>query len=111
MHFYENLILLFVTVPTELPGPVTVTRPNNTNRIIECGEQDDMTIIDGPHPPAMLDQQLMIIPNIDPDIEYSVQVRVIVLTQSEPLHVRFGVGRWSGDVCKNSTGNTMLLLV
>ena len=133
MHLYENQILLFVTVPTELPGHITVTRPNNTNRTIEvrwntivpnrdqgeeevfrydiryyeCGEQDDKTIIDGPHPPAMSDKQLMIIPNVDPDIEYSVQVRVAVLIQSEP-YVKYGVGRWSGDVCKDSTSNTIV---
>jgi len=76
-------------------------------RYYECGEQDDETVIDGPHPPATSDQQLMIIPNVDPDIEYNVQVRVAVLIQSEP-YVKYGVGRWSGDVCKDSTSNTIV---
>ena len=56
-------------------------------------------------------QCLMTIPNVDPDSDYSVQVRVIVLIQSEP-DVRFGVGRWSGDVCRDSTttGNYICLM-
>ena len=121
----------FVTVPAELPDSVSVTRSNN-NRTIEvrwntivpnrgqgegdvyrydiryykCGEQDNAIIINGNHPPAMSNQQMMTIPNVDPDTEYSVQVRVIVLIQSEP-GVKFGVGRWSGDVCKDSTGNNI----
>ena len=80
-------------------------------RYYECGEKDNAIIIDGGHPPAMSDQQMMTIPNVDPDSDYSVQVRVIVLIQSEP-DVRFGVGRWSGDVCRDSTttGNYICLM-
>ena len=121
----------FVTVPAELPGSVSVTHSNNNKtievrwntivpnrdqgegdvyrydiRYYKCGEQDNAIIIDGDHPPAMSNQQMMTIPNVDPDTKYSVQVRVIVLIQSEP-DVKFGVGRWSGDVCRDSTGNNI----
>jgi len=77
-------------------------------RYYECGEEDNALIIDGPHPPATSNQQLMIIPNLNPDIEYSVQVRVVVLIQSKPS-IKFGVGRWSGDVCKDSTSKIIIV--
>jgi len=121
-------------VPTELPGYITVARSDN-NRTIEvrwdtvvpnrdqgegdvyrydilyheCGEQTNPMIINGDHPPLGSDQQIVTIPNVDPVAEYSVQVRVIVLIESEP-DVKFGVGRWSGDVCKESTGKGISLL-
>ena len=107
-------------VPAELPDPVNATRTNDNKTFevtwdevvpkreegegevyrydvsfFKCGDEDSRTILEGSHPPVTS----MEIPDVDPDTNYTIQVRVTVLIQSEP-EVEFAHGVWSGEPCQ-----------
>ena len=109
-----------IVVPAELPGSVTATRRTNDNTTFDvtwdevvpergegegevyrydvsffkCGDEDSRRILEGSHPPVTS----MEIPDVDPDTNYTIQVRVTVLIQSEP-EMEFAHGVWSGEQC------------
>ena len=119
-----NSLMSPTVVPAELPGSVTVTRSNDNKtimvtwdkvvpnrdegegevyrydvRFFKCGDEDNEMIQEGNHPPVTS----MDINNVDPDTEYTVQVRVTVLIRSEP-EIVFAHGDWSGDLCQERLG-------
>jgi len=108
----------------EPPGSVTVTRTDDNKTLVvtwdevvpkrddgegdvyrydvsffKCGDNADRAILEGSHPPVTN----MTIHDVDPDTNYTVQVRVTVLIRSEP-EMEFGYGPWSEGSCQEAVG-------
>ena len=65
----------------------------------KCGDEAGRTTLEGSHPPVTNTT----IRDVDPDTNYTVQVRVTVLIRSEP-EMEFANGPWSEGSCQEAVG-------